>query len=123
MCIFYNIFTIENFWSIAQTILWWLWIYIAYLIYKRQEYNSNKDQELNRALSSIIALNIDINTWQRKLEYTTSILGKFLEQWEYENYKILENEMKLLKKTIDDYYNKRDKLIKQYNIILWDRLE
>lgn len=40
MCSFCNfintIFTVDNFWNIVQTILWWVWIYFAYIIAREQ---------------------------------------------------------------------------------------
>jgi hypothetical protein len=95
-----------------------LWIWLAYNIYKRQEYNSNKDQELNRALSTANILSMDINIWQRKLEHLIEV-GRVLEQkWDTVGGIQIQEALEELKISLDEYYEARAKIMEEYKMKL-----
>lgn len=95
--------------------IWIWWIRVAFLIYRRQNKNSNKDAILNRALQKVIMLTIDINTWQRKLEHMTILLKEAEEKQDTNTIIELNKWLVELKISIDDYYKSRDEALVLYD--------
>jgi len=102
--------------QLLLTLLLGIWaIRLAYLIYIRQNKNLSKDAILNRALQKVIMLTIDINTWQRKLEYLTILLKEAEEKWNIELVKIHTEWLDELKCSLDNYYKSRDETLELYD--------